>query len=139
MCVGPIDARVAPRVLVAEDNPINAEVISGFLAAGGYVCDVVEDGLAAIAAVASGQYDIVLMDIQMPVVDGLMATKQIRALGGRAEVIPIIAVTAPRAEVDAAFLSLAGLDAWITKPVDREQLYVVMEGLIAAALGRDPA
>ena len=139
MCSRSSDRRAAPRVLVAEDNPINIEIMTAYLAAGGYSSTFVRDGQAAIEAVVTGEYDIVLMDIQMPVVDGMMATKGIRALGGHAGEIPIVAVTAIHADVDAAFLRFAGLDAWVAKPVDREQLYAVIDRLTAGFMGRDAA
>jgi CheY-like chemotaxis protein len=125
--------RAAPHVLVAEDNPINAKVIKAYLEARGYEYDVVENGQKAIDAVSTRHYDIVLMDIHMPVVDGLMATTAIRALAGEAGKIPIVAVTAIQLKADKTALDEVGLNAWVSKPIDREQLYAVIERLVAAS------
>ena len=131
MDVGKRGLRVVPHVLVAEDNPINAKVIKAYLAARGYEFEIVQNGQEAIDAVATGDYDIVLMDIHMPVVDGLMATIAIRALAGRGGRIPIVAVTAVQLKADKSALRLAGLDAWVAKPIDREQLYAVIDRLVS--------
>ncbi len=131
MDVGKRGLRVVPHVLVAEDNPINAKVIKAYLAARGYEFEIVQNGQEAIDAVATGDYDIVLMDIHMPVVDGLMATTAIRALAGRGGRIPIVAVTAVQLKADKSALRLAGLDAWVAKPIDREQLYAVIDRLVS--------
>ncbi|MFX8957488.1 response regulator, partial [Acinetobacter baumannii] len=69
-------------ILVAEDNPINRELIEAVLTADGHRCTVVADGQAAIAAVQAAYYDILLMDNQMPVLDGIAATRKIRGLNG---------------------------------------------------------
>ena len=81
-------------VLVVEDNQINQVVIVSMLRAAGHECDIAKDGSEAIAAVQQRDYDGVLMDIQMPVMDGVEATNAIRALGGKYMQLPIIALTA---------------------------------------------
>ena len=139
MDVGRQGSRAVTHVLVAEDNPINAKVMKAYLAARGYEFEFVQDGQQAIDAVSVGDYDIVLMDIHMPVVDGLMATTAIRALSGRAGRIPIVAVTAVQIKADKTALCDAGLNAWIAKPIDREQLYAVIDSLVGTELHCDQA
>ena len=110
------------RVLVAEDNPLNQKIISWMLAPLGCQFDIVDDGLKALAAVARTLYDIILMDIQMPGVDGITATKQIRSLGGAIRQIPIVAMTANAMQGDREMYLEAGLNAYVPKPIDQRDL-----------------
>jgi two-component system sensor histidine kinase/response regulator len=110
------------RVLLAEDNLINQEVAVELLHAAGMVVDVANDGAAAVDRAASGRYDLVLMDVQMPMLDGLEATRRIRALPGHAAT-PIIAMTANAFGDDRTTCLAAGMNDHIGKPVDPEQLY----------------
>jgi two-component system sensor histidine kinase/response regulator len=110
------------RVLLAEDNLINQEVAVELLHAAGMVVDVANDGAAAVDRAASGRYDLVLMDVQMPMLDGLEATRRIRALPGHAAT-PIIAMTANAFGDDRSSCLAAGMNDHIGKPVDPEQLY----------------
>jgi PAS domain S-box-containing protein len=82
------------NVLVAEDNAVNQQVIQLMLLRAGHQCDLVGNGLEAVAAIQARPYDLVVMDIQMPEMDGVTATQRIRALGGAYETLPIIALTA---------------------------------------------
>ena len=82
------------RILIAEDDPINQKVVVALLSKIPCQCDVVENGAEAVAALMRSSYDIVLMDIQMPVMDGVTATQEIRSLGSTISKVPIIAVTA---------------------------------------------
>jgi CheY-like chemotaxis protein len=108
----------AARVLVAEDNPVNRRIILRMLQKLGYVPDAVPNGRAAVDAVAEGPYAFVLMDIQMPEMSGLDATRAIRRresrAGGHA---PIIAVTAHTSDDDRRQCFEAGMDDYIAKPV----------------------
>jgi CheY-like chemotaxis protein len=97
------------------------------LEAAGHAVTVVSDGAEAVMAVQRGAFDLVLMDVQMPVMDGLSATQHIRALEGAVRAIPIIAMTANvYAEQVKAFLA-AGMNDHVGKPFDRDQLYEVIE------------
>jgi signal transduction histidine kinase len=117
------------RVLLAEDNRINQVVATKILTREGIGCDVVEDGKAAVDAVASGVYDLVLMDCQMPVMDGFEATRRIREAEQRRadageDVTPIhvIALTANAMKGDRARCLAAGMDEYLSKPVKPDSL-----------------
>jgi PAS domain S-box-containing protein len=105
------------RVLVAEDNAVNQEVTTLMLASLGYSAQIVPDGAAAVAAVAGRPYDVVLMDVQMPGVDGIEATRRIRAMGGRIHQPRIVAVTANAMRDDRERYLAAGMDDYLDKPV----------------------
>ncbi len=110
------------RILVAEDNAINAEVATAILADVGFVVDLAEDGLQAVAKAASNDYRIILMDMQMPNMDGLDATREIRKTRPSGA-LPIIAMTANAFAEDRMRCHEAGMDDFIGKPVEPEQLY----------------
>lgn len=106
------------RILVADDNEINQLLLTRLLENFGHDVDVVENGALAVSAVAEGRYDLVLMDIHMPVLGGVEATLEIKALGSAASHIPIIACTADViADHQAKFLE-AGMEAAVTKPIE---------------------
>ncbi|TXI79843.1 MAG: response regulator [Flavobacteriales bacterium] len=110
------------RLLLAEDNPINREVATELLQALGITIDVAGDGAEAVAMASTGGYDLILMDVQMPVMDGLTATRAIRraATGGS---LPIIAMTANAFEDDRQQCLAAGMNDHVAKPVDPARLY----------------
>lgn len=110
------------RILIADDEPINREIASTLLEALGLHIDTAEDGLAAVALAARQDYAIILMDMQMPVLDGLEATRRIRQIAGR-ERTPIIAMTANAYSEDKARCLAAGMDDFIAKPVYPETLF----------------
>jgi CheY-like chemotaxis protein len=125
-----VPARSADRVLVlvAEDNPVNRRLALQQLKKLGFRADAVTDGREAIDAVAHGQYDLVLMDCQMPEVDGFEATREIRrdeALRGGH--VPIIAMTANALEGDRQACLAAGMDDYLAKPVQLSALREVVE------------
>ncbi|MGF1461774.1 MAG: ATP-binding protein [Maricaulaceae bacterium] len=106
------------RILVAEDNPINQRLLIALLERMGCETDVVEDGAQALQAVQDQDYDIVLMDVQMPVMDGLQATAKIRGLKGAAGRTPIVAVTANVLDDLSIAREAADFNAWLAKPID---------------------
>jgi len=110
------------RVLVAEDNRVNQAVILAMLAPAGHQIDMVENGVEAVAAVARAPYDLVLMDVQMPEMDGVAATGRIRELEGDARHTPIIGVTANAMKGDQEKYLSAGMDDYVTKPIDPRRL-----------------
>jgi signal transduction histidine kinase/ActR/RegA family two-component response regulator len=113
------------RVLLAEDNPINQKVAAGLLHKMGHRVDIVGDGRKAIAAVAQGHYDVVLMDCQMPDIDGYAAARAICAsTGGR---LPIIALTAHATAEDRQLCLDAGMIDYISKPIAAERLFELLE------------
>ncbi len=114
------------RVLVAEDNPTNRHVIAAYLALAGHSAHVVTDGQAALAAVRDGGFDLVIMDIQMPGMDGLTAAGHIRALSGPVAEIPIIALTANAMQGDREHCLAAGMSDYVAKPVSLEALCAAM-------------
>jgi signal transduction histidine kinase/CheY-like chemotaxis protein len=112
----------ARRLLVADDVEINQKLVKAILADSGFVIDQVGTGLEAIAAVERRTYDLVLMDLQMPELDGLEATRRIRALPGPGAQVPIIAMTANAMRGDEERCLQAGMDGYVSKPIDRGQL-----------------
>ncbi|MDX1947561.1 MAG: ammonium transporter [Pirellulaceae bacterium] len=124
--------RNAHKLLVAEDNEINQLVTSELLRSAGYECDLVGNGQEAIDALRRGGYALVLMDCQMPVLDGFAASRRIRELESRGEfshagAIPIVALTANAVSGDRELCLAAGMSDYATKPIDRGQLLAALE------------
>lgn len=110
------------RVLCVDDNQANRMLITAMLSGQGMVCETAEDGALGLARAAAGDWDVVLMDIQMPVMDGVESTRRIRALGGEAGAVPIIAVTANTLAAQVETYIAAGMDDLVAKPVDMAEL-----------------
>lgn len=137
--VGRVDLTAAPlstkgsaeslrplHVLIAEDNPINADVLSAHLEQLGHRCSVVVNGREAVEFMAHHHADLVLMDMQMPLMDGLEATHILRASGFK---LPIVGVTANAFAQDRADCLAAGMTGFMPKPVTRSALRAMLEGL----------
>lgn len=121
------------RVLLAEDNPVNRMVATRMCSRLGYEIDTAEDGLQAVARATQTVYDLVLMDIQMPGLDGVQATEQIRAALPESNWPRIVAFTAHALEGDREHYLRAGMDGYVTKPIRLDDLQQVLQ-----ATGRLP-
>ena len=110
------------RVLVVDDVSLNLTVATAMLVKAGYTVDHATHGAEAVAAVVARDYDVVLMDLQMPVMDGLEATQAIRTLSEPKRRVPILAMTAAALPGELERCRQAGMDDHLTKPLSREQL-----------------
>lgn len=113
------------RILLVEDNELNREIVTDILTEDGFVVSLAEDGDIAVEMVRSaqeGDFDLILMDVQMPTIDGYEATRQIRALGTEISRIPIIAMTANTFEEDRKSALEAGMNEHIAKPINIKHL-----------------
>ncbi len=125
------------RVLVADDNPVNLRLLSIMLERAGHEVTTVADGQQAVAAVAAGSFDLVLMDLQMPTMGGLEAARRIRALEDPAKAaVPIVAVTANAMEGEDARCRAAGMTGYLTKPVERARLLDLVARSVGSARAR---
>ena len=120
------------RILVAEDNLVNQRIARLMLIKLGHAVDTVDNGLAAVAAAKSTDYDVVLMDIQMPVLDGLRATGRIRAEGAVDRQPYIVALTASAQLDDQQASEAAGMDGFLTKPVNVAALAELLDQVSAS-------
>ncbi|MCB1188016.1 PAS domain-containing protein [bacterium] len=110
------------RILLVEDNKVNQKVATKFITRNGYHVEIAENGVEAIDMLIDGNYDLVLMDCQMPVMDGFEATMRIREMGGRKSRIPIVAMTANAMEGDREQCIAAGMDDYLSKPIKPDLL-----------------
>jgi len=115
------------RILVVEDIKMNQMIVETLLRDAGHEVTIAEDGKAGIEAVRQGGYDLVLMDMEMPVMGGIEATRLIRGLGGRPGAVPIVALTANAMASEAERCRAAGMNDYLTKPIDQAQLLDVVE------------
>jgi CheY-like chemotaxis protein len=132
---GVAPAAAALRVLLAEDNPVNVKFALKVLERGGHHVTVAGNGREAVDLWRTGPFDLILMDVQMPEMDGLDATREIRRLeagrdggGGR---VPIIAMTANAMSGDREMCLDAGMDGYVAKPVKRDALFAEVERVVA--------
>jgi CheY-like chemotaxis protein len=114
------------RVLVAEDHPVNRKVVGLLLQSMGHQVSFAEDGQQALTQASQSDFDLVLMDIHMPVMDGLSSARQIRALTGARGQVPIVALTADVMNDAAEQATAAGMNAFLSKPLQKTQLLAVM-------------
>ena len=126
--------RIGARVLLAEDSPVNQQVAGELLVLAGVTVEVAGDGRTAVEAARDGGFDLILMDVQMPILDGLEATREIRRLPGLGTV-PIVAMTANAFDDDRRACLAAGMNDHLAKPVDPERLYATL----ARWIPEDPA
>ncbi|RZJ82619.1 MAG: response regulator, partial [Brevundimonas sp.] len=124
------------RVLIVDDHPTNRDLLRIMLQAAGCETQEAADGQEAVDAVTASTFDLVLMDVRMPIVDGLAATRAIRALPSPARDVPILAVTAEAMPEDAARCVAAGMDGHLAKPVTHVKLYEAVETTLVAASER---
>ena len=121
------------RILAAEDNPVNQLLIKALLDQFGHFCDIVGNGLEALHQVQAAHYDLLLLDIQMPEMDGVAATRAVRALAGPVGAIPILAMTANvMAEQQDQYLE-AGMNGVVSKPIDPRRLALAIRALMIEA------
>ncbi|HEY0591315.1 MAG TPA: response regulator, partial [Thermoanaerobaculia bacterium] len=125
----PVDASV--RILVAEDHPVNQRLALRQLEKLGFGADVAANGRAAVEAVQKKRYDLILMDLSMPEMDGMEATRAIRRMEGTAPGIPIVALTANALAGDRARCLAAGMNDYLSKPVTEAQLGATIEKWVA--------
>ena len=125
------------HVLLVEDNPVNQTVARGLLTRLGFTVEVVGDGARAVERLAEGGIDAVLMDVQMPVMDGLEATRRIRAAARGGARVPIVGLTANAFASDREECLAAGMDDFVTKPVTRQKLIRALARFTRAAVARD--
>jgi CheY-like chemotaxis protein len=135
-----MDAACAPRILLVEDNPVNREVAIGMLESLGCSTEAVDNGRLAIDAMNDTSFDAVLMDCQMPVMDGLTATAEIRRreLGSGGPRVPIIALTANAMEGDRERCLAAGMDDFLSKPFTRQQLAGLLKRWLTQRMPQEP-
>src|SRR4029450_4954716 len=134
----PLVARDRPlRVLLAEDNPMNQKLALRLLSQIGLEADLATNGLEAIAADERDAYDVILMDVQMPELDGLEATRRIRA-AGRSHRAWIVAMTANAMEGDRETCIAAGMDDYVSKPIRPAELSAALQRASRSAQARGP-
>lgn len=137
---GTVPAQIRPlEVLVVDDVAANRELLGEVLGGRGHHVRMAEDGAAALAAVRERAPDIVLMDIQMPVMDGVEATRCIRRLPGPAGRVPILALTANLSDPDRERYHASGMDSCLAKPVPWPKLFATMAAVAAGDRPRDAA
>jgi signal transduction histidine kinase/DNA-binding response OmpR family regulator len=125
--------RAGLRILLAEDNPVNQKLAVRLLEKAGHAVVVVATGREALAAVERELFDVVLMDVQMPEMDGLEATAALRRREGAGRRLPIIAMTACALKEDRERCLQAGMDAYVAKPIHRDELFRAIDALLPGA------
>ena len=123
----PADGERRARVLVADDIEMNRMIVGGYLKLAGHTVCFAPNGAEAVEAVRASDFDLVLMDMEMPVMDGIAATKSIRALGDPVGDIPIIALTANAMAEEVARCRAAGMNDHLSKPIDRAKLLTAIQ------------
>ena len=133
------EAHRSLRILVAEDNAVNRHLVTALLGKRGHTTLTVVNGREAVAAVTKDVFDVVLMDVQMPEMDGLEATAAIRKLEAVTGAhVPIIALTAHAMKGDREICVAAGMDEYLSKPINPEQLFALIESLTGVPASTTP-
>jgi len=117
------------RLLLVEDNPANQKLATYMLKEGGHAIDIARDGPQALQMTKDDCYDVILMDLQMPGMDGLEATASIRAAAAGGRRVPIIAMTAHAMKSDRERCLAAGMDGYLSKPIDAAEMFAVIESV----------
>ncbi|MDY0881758.1 PAS domain S-box protein [Dongia soli] len=131
-----IEPLVRHRVLIAEDNHINQLLIVSMLSKSGYQVELVNNGHEALSAVQRGNFDLVLMDAQMPGMDGIEATRAIRRLDSAKATVPIIALTANAMSGDRDIYLAAGMNDYVAKPIRLPELLAAIDRYLKPDAGR---
>jgi CheY-like chemotaxis protein len=126
------------RVLVAEDNCVNQKVIAMMLSQAGALVEIAENGRIAVERHRAFPYDMILMDCQMPELDGYEATASIRSFPGSSSLVPIIGVTANAFAEDRDRCIRAGMNGYLAKPLSRQTLLAAMSQFMPAGSGTQP-
>jgi signal transduction histidine kinase/DNA-binding response OmpR family regulator/integral membrane sensor domain MASE1 len=121
------DGGAPARILLVDDLDVNRDIAEALLTQAGHRVDMAANGAEAVAAVANGDYDLVLMDIQMPVMDGFEATARIRSLPAPKRNIPIVAMTAYATRQDIQHCALLGMNGHVAKPIERKTLLAAVK------------
>jgi PAS domain S-box-containing protein len=127
------------RILLVEDNPANQKFATFMLKERGHEVDIAGDGQQGCGMAQQNQYDVILMDVQMPVMDGLEATKAIRAWEEGRSRVPIVAVTAHAMKEDRERCLAAGMDGYLSKPIDAGEMFAMLDRVAAKATLLAPA
>ena len=127
-------ASVGPRVLLAEDNLVNQMLARTLLEKKGYSVRVAENGIRAVEMYRTGRWDVVLMDVQMPEMDGLEATRRIRTLEGDGARTPVVAMTAHAMKGDRERCIEAGMDDYVSKPIEPVELYEALDRVLGGGV-----
>ncbi|HUE79316.1 MAG TPA: response regulator [Sphingomicrobium sp.] len=142
-CADPVDRR-GVRILLVEDLPMNQELACTILRRASHYVEIANDGIEAIAALEQDSFDVILMDIQMPRMDGVTATREIRQMTGPARHTPIIAMTANALPEQVREFRQAGMDDYVAKPFKQQELHDAIRRVIdmpatVAPAGNQPA
>ena len=121
------------RILVAEDNAVNQQIARAILEKAGFTVSIASDGAEVLDAIKTAEYDLVIMDVQMPHLDGYHATRQIRNLGTAVRGIPILAMTANAMIGDRERCLECGMDDYVSKPVHAAEILSKVGALLSKA------
>ncbi len=122
------------NILLAEDNPVNQKLAARLLEKAGNRVDIANNGQEVLEKIRQNHYDLILMDVQMPILDGLKATEKIREMEDNGTHIPIIALTAHAMKGDSERCLAAGMDGYVSKPIRKEELFKEIERVMGQTI-----